>query len=280
MIRKDNGYHMQENDQNQITYLTFPVFEKIEWITHLFTTRKGGVSRGIYESMNLSFQRGDDPLCVHENFRRIAAVLQTTPERIVCARQTHTTNIRLVTEADCGKGVVKEADYDEIDGLITNEPGIMLCTSFADCVPLYFIDPAHHAIGLAHSGWRGTVNRMGACMIQAMYEQFGSKPDQLLAAIGPSICVDCYEVGKEVAEEFRRAFPDTAVLQTGKAPGKYQLDLWKANQQILLEAGIAKEHLYLTDICTCCNADLLFSHRASNGKRGNLCAFLGIKNEV
>ena len=154
-----------------LTYLTFPVLDGAENVRHLFSTRKGGVSRGIYESMNLSFHRGDDAENVLENFRRIAALFDSTPDKIVCAKQTHTTNIRRVTKVDAGKGVTKEPDYEEIDGLITNEPGLILCTSFADCVPLYFVDPKKQAIGLAHSGWRGTVNRMGARMIEEMKRQ-------------------------------------------------------------------------------------------------------------
>ena len=111
-------------------------------------------------------------------------------------------------------------------------------------------------------------------MIEEMKHQFGSNPGDLLVAVGPSICVDCYEVGEDVAGEFQKAFPDTVVLQKGKQEGKYQLDLWKANEQLLLDAGIRKEHLEITDLCTCCNQELLFSHRASHGQRGNLCAFL------
>lgn len=273
--RKENRYHMVSHEEKDgLTYLTFPVLDGAENVRHLFSTRKGGVSRGIYESMNLSFHRGDDAENVLENFRRIAALFDSTPDKIVCAKQTHTTNIRRVTKIDAGKGVTKEPDYEEIDGLITNEPGLILCTSFADCVPLYFVDPKKQAIGLAHSGWRGTVNRMGARMIEEMNHQFGSNPGDLLVAVGPSICVDCYEVGEDVAGEFQKAFPDTVVLQKGKQEGKYQLDLWKANEQLLLDAGIRKEHLEITDLCTCCNPELLFSHRASHGQRGNLCAFL------
>lgn len=272
--RKENRYHMISHEIDGLEYLTFPVFEKTGDVRHLFSTRKGGVSKGIYESMNLSFHRGDDPECVLENFRRIAALFDSTPDRIVCAKQTHTTNIRRVIGKDAGKGVTREADYQDIDGLVTNEPGLILCTSFADCVPLYFVDPVRGAIGLAHSGWRGTVNRMGEKMVQTMEKQFGSRPENLLVAVGPSICVDCYEVGEEVAEEFRKAFPKTEVLRKGKKEGKYQLDLWKANEAILFDAGIRKEHLEITDLCTCCNPELLFSHRASHGQRGNLCAFL------
>ena len=278
--RKENRYHMISHEgKDGLTYLTFPVLEGAENVRHLFSTRKGGVSRGIYESMNLSFHRGDDAENVLENFRRIAALFDSTPDKIVCAKQTHTTNIRRVTKVDAGKGVTKEPDYEEIDGLITNEPELILCTSFADCVPLYFVDPKKQAIGLAHSGWRGTVNRMGARMIEEMKRQFGSNPGDLLVAVGPSICAGCYEVGEEVIAEFAAAFREEhhPALFYKKENGKYQLDLWKATEIIFQEAGVRKEHLAVTDICTCCNPKLLFYHRASHGKRGNLGGFLYLK---
>ena len=159
--RKTQGEHMNVNRYKQIEYLTFPLLEKAGMVRHLFSTRIGGVSQGIYASMNLSYFRGDKKEAVDENFRRIAEIFDTTPDKIVCSKQTHTTNVRLVTGRDCGKGVVRPLDYDNVDGLITNEPGILLCTSYADCVPLYFVDTRNRAIGLGHSGWRGTVNRMG-----------------------------------------------------------------------------------------------------------------------
>ena len=268
---------IQQRKQGELEYLVFPKLEETGVVEHLFTTRTGGVSNGIYSTMNLSFSRGDDPECVRENYRRIGEVLGTDPEHMVASKQTHTTNIRLATEADLGNGITGPSAYDDVDGLATDIPGIALVTFYADCVPLYFVDPVKKAIGLAHSGWRGTVAGMGACMVQFMREHFHSDPKDLIAAIGPSICVDCYEVSEEVAEQFREGFPEE-VLQPGKAEGKYQLDLWKANESILLKAGILPEHLTVTDVCTCHNPEYLFSHRASHGQRGNLAAFLMLKN--
>lgn len=268
---------IQQRQQGELEYLVFPKLEETGVVEHLFTTRTGGVSSGIYSTMNLSFSRGDDPECVRENYRRIGEVLGTDPEHMVASKQTHTTNIRLVTEADLGNGITGHSAYDDVDGLATDIPGIALVTFYADCVPLYFVDPVKKAIGLAHSGWRGTVAGMGACMVQFMREHFHSDPKDLIVAIGPSICVDCYEVSEEVAEQFREEFPED-VLQPGKAEGKYQLDLWKANESILLKAGILPGHLTVTDVCTCHNPEYLFSHRASHGQRGNLAAFLMLKN--
>lgn len=261
-----------------LEYLTFPKLSELGNIRHLFSTRIGGVSEGIYSSMNLSFSRGDAEEAVLENYRRISEILDTDVNHIVCSDQTHTVNIRYVTMADAGKGVTVSKDYSDIDGLITDEQGLCLATFYADCVPLYFVDPMKNVIGLAHSGWRGTVERMGAHMVNAMVERFGCNPADMVVAIGPSICQSCYEISEEVAMRFREGFwKDKEVLMQGKEPGKYQLDLWKANKEVLVHSGILPENIDVTDVCTCCNSEYLFSHRASHGQRGNLGAFLMIR---
>lgn len=264
----------------ELLLLKYPLLEETGLVKHCFTTRIGGVSEGMFSSMNLSFTRGDDPEAVRENFKRLSDALEVEYEKFVFTDQTHTVNVRRVTAADAGKGLVRERDYKDVDGLITADAGLVLSTFFADCVPLYFVDPVHPAIGMSHSGWRGTVCRMGKVTIEAMQKEFGSRPEDLICAIGPSICQDCYEVSEDVAEAFRAAFPgheDEILKKSPKYADKYQLDLWRANEIVLLEAGVKKEHLAVTDICTCGNPRLLFSHRASQGKRGNLGGFLCLK---
>ena len=261
--------------------LQFPLLSRCEGIRHGFTTRYGGVSKGEWSSLNLSFTRGDDEAAVHGNFARVAQAFGVSPEQIVCSKQTHTTNVRHVHAADGGVGVTRALPWDDVDGLITDEPGVLLGTFYADCVPLFFVDPVHHAIGLSHSGWRGTVARMGAVTLQAMADAFGTQPEDVRCAIGPSICVDCYEVSEDVAEQFRAAFPEHHMIDEilhAKGGGKYQLDLWEANRHILLNAGVEPSHLQITDICTCCNPDHLFSHRYTGGRRGNLGAFLMVED--
>ena len=259
--------------------LKYPLLEQTGIVEHCFTTRIGGVSKGIYESLNLSFTRGDEDAAVRENFRRLAGAMETDVSEFVFTDQTHTTNVRRVTAEDAGKGIVKERDYTDIDGLITNEPGLVLSTFYADCVPLYFVDPVHRAIGMSHSGWKGTVGKMGAATITAMKREFGTEAKDLVCAIGPSICQDCYEVSEDVADAFKEAFPGHAdEILLDKKNGKYQLDLWRTNEIVLTEAGVLKENIAVTNICTCCNPDLLFSHRASHGKRGNLGAFIYLRN--
>ncbi len=260
-------------------YLSYPLLEQTGIVEHCFTTRLGGVSRGIYESLNLSFTRGDDRLAVEENFRRVSKVMGRQYKDFVLSDQTHTTNVRRVGREDAGKGIERERGYADVDGLITDEPGLVLSTFYADCVPLYFVDVEKRAIGLSHSGWRGTVGRMGRATLEAMRREFGTQPENVVCAIGPSICQDCYEVSADVAEAFEREFSGhEEEILTDKGNGKYQLDLWRANAIVLSEAGILQEHLSVTDICTCCNPRLLFSHRASRGKRGNLGAFLSLRS--
>lgn len=261
----------------EMEFLTFGNLEQTGVVKHLFSTRLGGASEGIFSQMNLSFTRGDREEHVRENYRRIARALDCRLEDFVCSDQTHTTNIRLVTQKDKGKGVTLPRDYTDVDGLVTNVPGIALATFYADCVPLYFVDKEHKAIGLAHSGWKGTIGGMGAHMTERMQREFGTRPEALQVAIGPSICRDCYEVSEDVAEVFQERFHGTEVVTAGKRQGKYQLDLWLANRLILQDAGIPGENIAVTDICTCHNPEYLFSHRASQGKRGNLGAFLMLK---
>lgn len=266
--------HRAKNpDGTELEYLTFPLLEETGMVRHLFSTRLGGVSEGEYASMNLSFTRGDREADVRENYRRIAGVLGCRMEDMTASHQTHTTNIRRITGADRGKGITRERDYENVDGLVTAEEGIVLVTYFADCVPLYFVDPVHQAIGLAHSGWRGTLGRMGERMVQAMGAYFESRPEDLYAAVGPSICRECYEVSEDVALPFLKTLGEDVALP-GRKEGKYQLDLWLANERILKQAGIPQSQIAVTDLCTCHNSAYLFSHRASGGRRGNLGAFL------
>lgn len=270
---------MNVRNNKGVTFLTYPVFDDMNWIVHGFSTRLGGVSQGIYSSMNLSFTRGDEESCVRENYNRIAAAMGVQAEDIVTSDQTHTCNVRKVTEEDRGKGITCPRDYTDIDGMITEVPGLVLATFYADCVPLYFADPVHRAVGLSHSGWRGTVQKIGAVTIKKMAEEYGSDPSDMKVAIGPSICQDCYEVSLDVIEEFKNVFDQKhwENLFYAKENGKYQLNLWEANRIIFMETGIPEENISMSNICTCCNPEFLFSHRASHGKRGNLGAFLGIK---
>ena len=294
------------NEKNGVTYITFPKVEAYkDELVHAFSTRLGGVSKEHLSAMNLSFTRGDETENVMENHRRFAACLGYDEKRLVFSDQVHKTEFHKVTEADCGKGIVKESDIKEIDGLVTNEKNVPMITFYADCVPLMFYDPVCKVIAMAHSGWKGTIGRIGAKMVAFMGEEYGSKPEDIICVIAPSICQECYEVSEDVAVQFIEAFrchydkadddvciDESAEDKSGaenetedamkeliykKDNGKYQLNLHKACELILLQAGVVREHIDITDICTCCNSELLFSHRASHGKRGNNAAVMMIK---
>lgn len=276
--RKGENPILKVNEKGETVWLSYPALTGTGCVVHGFSTRLGGVSKDHLFSMNLSFSRGDLEKNVRENYRRIGDAIGFRTEDLVFSDQTHTTNVRRVTEEDRGKGFDRVRDYTDVDGLITNVPGLMLTTFYADCVPLFFVDPVKKAIGLSHSGWRGTVGKMGKATVEAMAKEFGSRPEDIIAAIGPSICQECYEVSQDVIEAFQKNFDQKYwdILFYKKENGKYQLDLWKANEIVLAEAGIPKENTWVTDICTCCNPDILYSHRASGGKRGNLAAFLSL----
>ncbi|MCC6094972.1 MAG: peptidoglycan editing factor PgeF [Eubacterium sp.] len=268
---------------HHIPMLRFPSLDRTGIVEHGFTTRLGGVSGfepGMehLRSLNLSFTWGDREENVRENFRRVAGEFGVSLDRFVLSAQTHTKNVRLVTEADAGMGLTRPLAWTDVDGLVTDVPQLVLSIFVADCVPVAFVDPVHRAIGLAHSGWRGTAGRIGQVTVAMMKDHFGSRPEDLICAIGPSICRDCYEVGEDVAQQMDAAFPGhlDEILED-RHNGHYQLDLWKANRIVLEDAGVLPSHISVTDVCTCCNPEVLYSHRASHGRRGNLGVFLMLK---
>ncbi len=273
---KNQDKIFEEKERGGVPYLSFPLLENTGIVRHGFSTRLGGVSAGCWSSMNISTTRGDKPEHIVENRRRIAQAVGVNVEDFTYTHQTHTTNVAVVREKDRG------TRFMETDGMVTDVPGICLVTFYADCVPLFFVDPVKKVIGLSHSGWRGTVGKMGKVTVEKMHAVYGCEPGNILAAIGPSICRDCYEVSGDVADKFREAFAESlwSRLFYEKENGKYQLDLWEANRQVLIEAGIREENMAVTNLCTRCNPDILFSHRATGDKRGNLSAFLALKKNL
>ena len=270
---KNQEHIFDEKTVDGVPFLSYPMLEETGIVHHGFSTKLGGVSKGCWATMNISTTRGDDPEDVEENQRRIARAIGVKPEDMTFTNQTHTTNVAVVRAEDKGRR------FMETDGMITNVPGICLVTFYADCVPLYFVDPVKKAIGLSHSGWRGTVGKIGKVTVELMQKTYGSDPKDILAAIGPSICQDCYEVSEDVIVKFQKSFEEKywPELFYQKENGKYQLNLWKANELVFEEAGILKKHIAVTNVCTHCNPDILFSHRTTGNKRGNLSAFLALK---
>lgn len=273
--------NMRLDINNGVGVLRFPELEALDFVTHAFSTRIGGVSGKEFAAMNLGYGRGDPEENVEENYRRFAGAAGFRAEGMVCGCQVHKTDIRRVGAGERGIGVWRENDCGSADGLCTDEPGVTLVVFAADCVPVYFIDPRNRAIGLAHAGWRGAAAGMPAVMVRRMAEEFGSEPGELITAIGPSICRDCFEVDEPVAREFL-ALPESESFVTGpvELPGdggvKYHVDLWECCRRSLLSAGVREEHITVGGVCTMENSDLLFSHRKTRGHRGSNCAMLAI----
>lgn len=268
---------MTLNNADSVPYLTYNSLSEINFINHAFSTRLGGVSEGEFNSMNMAFNRGDNPDSVTENYKRICKSAGFDFESLTASAQDHNTVVRAVTAENRGVGIYKPRDLQSVDALITNEKGVTLVTYYADCTPLFFVDTKNRAIGLAHAGWRGTVGRIGERVVEKLKECYGTDPADIVAAIGPAISVCCYEVDKPCADNFYALNDlDSSRFVFPKDNGKYMIDLLEANRQILVAAGVKSENITISDLCTNCNSELLWSHRATNGRRGTMSAFMCI----
>ncbi|MDP4120611.1 MAG: peptidoglycan editing factor PgeF [Bacillota bacterium] len=269
---------MELYTKDSVGFLKYPALEKFSWLNHAFSTRLGGVSTGEFSTMNLSFRRGDPDANVLQNYKLFTAAAGFDFNTLVASAQDHNTVVRHVTAKEHGIGIWKESDMESVDALITNEPNVTLVTYYADCTPVFFVDPIKKAIGLAHAGWRGTVGMIAKEVVKSMQMQYGSDPKDIVAAIGPVIMQCCYEIDESCYQEFK-SMPDIYVTQfiIPKDNGKYMADLLSINKAVLLSAGVLNENITLSDICTKCNSELLFSHRATGGKRGGMCAMMAIR---
>ncbi len=263
---------------DDIPYLTYNSLSEIDFINHAFSTRLGGVSTDEFTSMNLAFNRGDSPENVTENYKRFCKSAGFDYKSLTASSQDHHTFVRAVTKENVGVGIYKPGDIESVDALITDEPGVTLVTYYADCTPLFFVDTKQKAIGLAHAGWRGTVGRIGDNVVKKMQSLYGTNPSDIKAAIGPAISVCCYEVDKPCADNFLALDElDSTKFVFPKDNGKFMIDLLETNRQILVHAGVKNENITVCDVCTNCNSELLWSHRATKGHRGTMSAFMCIK---
>lgn len=261
----------------EVVFYTFPKIEAAGGCRHGFSTRLGGVSKGDCSSMSFGFSLGDNVEDVKENYRIFCKAMGTDSNNLVLSQQTHTKNIRIVTKKDAGKGIWRERDYTDIDGLVTNEKGLVLVTQYADCTPIAFYDPVTKTIATSHAGWRGTVLEIAAETVSVMVNSFGCKPENIIAGIGPSISGCCYEVDDPVISEINKlSYLNAEKCYVYKGDGKYMLDLKEVNRQILVHSGIKNENVDVADLCTCCNSDIFHSHRATKGKRGTLALMISL----
>ena len=272
--RNDNLSSIDLKIYNNFPYLSFGKLNKYKNVKHIFTTRLGGHSDGIFKTLNFAFNTGDKRENVINNFIEVSKIFNTSIDNFYHAYQNHTTNVKIVFDEDRGKGVVKDRDDGEYDAFITNCKNLVIYVTVADCVPIYIYDKAKEVISIIHSGWKGTCNNIIKNTITSMKDNFNSNPKDIIACIGPSICKDCYEVSDDLYKEFSNNYKEDYLNEvfTKNHNNKYNLDLWKANKLNLINEGISD--IDITNVCTYNNPDLFFSHRRLGIKRGNMGAFI------
>jgi len=255
--------HLYIDQHKDVRVIKFPHIEASGLVNHGFSTRYGGISKGVYGTMNLGKNRGDSPYNVEENFNRFCDAIDVLSDTLVFSDQIHESEVRVVQQEDKGKGFYRTSDIIGVDGLITNQVGVTLTTFYADCVPLFFLDPIKEVIGLSHAGWRGTVKAIGPRTVELMGQTYGSNPKDIMVGIGPSIGDLNHDIIVRIVSRINDKH--------------YKLDLWEANRLLLLDAGIDEKNLVVTDLCTRCLNTSFFSHRAMGNQRGSLAAMIALK---
>lgn len=246
------------------SHLTYYQFNGFAGINHGVFTRKGGVSSGAFDSLNLGGTVGDDPEHVRQNHALIYDTLGLRFEQTVTVWQVHGVDTVMATAPAQGRRWLAQAD-----AIMTDRAGLALVMRYADCTPIMAYDPARGAIGIAHAGWRGTVRGMAANLIHAMRDAYGSRPQDIRAAIGPSIGPDRYQVGEEVVSAVQDHYGTTdGLIKRDAHDGSAYLNLWEANTRDLLRAGVAESNIEVAGICTATHTDKFYSHRAEKGKTG------------
>lgn len=256
----------ERKSSGRLVYYTIGSFERTGLVRHCFTTRLGGVSEGEAASLNLGFQRKDTKENVLNNYQIVADAIGVDVGKMVASNQVHGDTVRIVTQDDWGKGIVRESDIKAVDALICQEPNVPMVTYYADCVPVFFLDPRAKVAALAHSGWRSTVKKISAKVIDTM-RGLGCRPEDVLVGVGPSIGQCHFEVDGDVAQQFEQRFVENR-------GSKFHVDLWGVIAGQLIAAGIQPENITLANLCTYCHHEEFYSHRADHGKTGSLAAVM------
>ncbi|MDR1627313.1 MAG: peptidoglycan editing factor PgeF [Oscillospiraceae bacterium] len=273
MIFKSNTMNL--HIKSAVGYLTFKKLEEYKFIRHAFSTRLGGISKNEYKSMNLRMKCNDQYENIIENYKLFCKATNIDFNSLTFTSQTHSNNVRLITLKDVGVGIHKPQDMDNVDALITNEKGITLVTFHADCIPIFVVDPVNRAIGLAHSGWRGTSSKITENLLKIMKIKYSSLPENLICCIGPGIGKSCFETDLQVIEELKKSnisYQNKYIQE--KPNNRFLVDLPGLNKQILLDSGVNGSNISVSDLCTKCSNDLLFSYRQTGDKRGTMAAML------
>jgi YfiH family protein len=268
---------MQEKREN-INIITIPSFTATNLVEHAFTTRHDGESKGEFSSLNLAFHVGDDHESVLQNRKKVVKIFGATLEQLVAGEQVHGKRVQIVKQQDRGRGSLSlSTAFPETDSLITNVPGIILSSYYADCVPLFFLDPVNKAVGLAHAGWKGTWQQISVATLEAMRDNYHTVPENCLVAIGPSIGPCCYQVDKPVMEQFSCTFDYHQTFAHYCYEDKWVIDLWKANQEQLTRFGVPLKNIVVSRLCTACHRDIFYSYRKENGRTGRQASLIMLK---
>jgi YfiH family protein len=262
-----NGFVLRENQG--VPFFSCTAFEKLDGIRHAFSTRRGGVPGIGVSSLNLGYSKWDSPERVTRNRKRFLSALSLEDTSLATLRQIHSNRVHIIGD------LAGEWNRPEGDALITGLQGVTLAVQTADCIPILLADPVKKVIAAVHSGWRGTLSRVLSETVRAMQNAFGTRPADLLVALGPGIQACCFQVGPEVAQLFFREYQDGGlIVPMHEIPDKYLLDMERALEIQCVEAGIDPENCYSSGACTRCNADEFFSYRAEGARTGRMMAVI------
>lgn len=264
----------KKNVGKDLVYYTIPSFENTGLVKHCFTSRLFFKEKAVNENFDLNPKDINDNINRYDNYKKLSAALDIPIENFTLSDQIHGDNIYVVKENDKGKGLSSKVIIHGTDAMITNERNIALTTFYADCVPLYILDPIKKAIGLAHSGWKGTVKKIGAKTLRKMSDEYGTNPSDCLIGIGPSIGQCCFETGPEVFEKFKAHYPDSFSDFVKERHERYYIDLWSANKAQFIKLGVPQNNITVSCLCTLCNKDVFFSYRGESGNTGRMAAVL------
>jgi YfiH family protein len=263
----------------KIPTLSYALFKNHPHVVHAVTTRLGGISKSPCQSLNFGFLAEDSPAAVIDNRIRLCQAIGASPRALTIGEQVHGDRVVVVGENERGGGALDLCSrLPRTDAMITQLPRTPLMVLIADCAAVGIYDPVQRAVGMAHAGWRGTAAGIAGKMVAAMAAAFGSRPEDMLAGISPSIGPCCYEVGEEVIAAFEKSFPESVdAFFLERRNGRARLDLWRANRRQLIEAGVRSAHLEAAGRCTSCQTDLFYSHRAEGGRTGRFGAVIILK---
>ncbi|MEW6623158.1 MAG: peptidoglycan editing factor PgeF [Bacillota bacterium] len=263
---------------NGLQYYNFKPLLEFKNLVHAFSTRKAGTSIPPYDTLNLGLHVGDERDNVVKNRKKFFAALGFSLNEGVSVNQVHGNHVKTVEVTDKGRGIMTiENTLCSADALVTNKPGILLTTYYADCVSVFIYDQKTNSIGLAHAGWKGTLLKIASATVKKLQHVYQTNPKDCIAVIGPSIGPCCYEVDNRVLESMKKAYAEWPEYMWSFNESIIKLNLWELNKMSLQESGLKEQNIYISGLCTHCLDNLFFSHRRDNGKTGRMAAVFGIR---